>query len=68
MTAGKEVKLHKAAARAAQEVWMEMLLLKQLIQSEEKIPSAADSLEAEHGVPTCQEGLTSLFSDKTDAH
>lgn len=40
---------------------MEMLLLEQLIQSEEKIPFAADSLKADHGVPTCQEGLTSLF-------
>lgn len=40
--------------------------IKELIQCEEKIPSAADSLKAEHGVPTCQEGLTSLFSDQTD--
>lgn len=40
---------------------MEMLSLKQLIQAEEKILSAADSLKADHGVPTCQEGLTSLF-------
>lgn len=51
----------KAAARAAQEELMEKLLLNQLIQSEEKGLSAADSLKADHGVPTCQEGLTSLF-------
>lgn len=62
MTEGKEVKLHLHVP--AQEVSMEMLLSKQLMQSEEKIPFAADTpsrLKAHHGVPTCQEGLTSLF-------
>lgn len=42
--------------------------IEELIEAEEKIPSAADRLKAERGVPTCQEGLTSLFSDKTDTH
>lgn len=43
---------------------MEMLLLKQIMQSQKEIPFAADSparLEPDHGVPTCQEDLTSSF-------